>query len=57
MNKAQAKKLAYGHAARTLENSLETREDLFDLYPDEADYLRVTSSIREVIEALYRKAD
>ena len=55
MNRAEAKRLAYGHAARTLENSLETREDFFDLYPDSNDRQRVVDGIHEIINALFRR--
>lgn len=57
LSRAEAKKLAYGHAARTLETSLETREDFFDLYPDADDRQRVIDGLREIIDALFRRAD
>ena len=55
MNRAEAKRLAYGHAARTLETALADREDLFDLYPDEKDRQRVVDGMHEIINALYRR--
>lgn len=57
LSRAEAKKLAYGHAARTLENSLETRDDFFDLYPNAEDRQRVIDGMREIIESLFVRAE
>jgi len=55
MNRAAAKRIAYGHAARTLETTLADREDFFELYPDGNDRQRVVDGMHEIINALFRR--